>query len=264
MTGQTTLPVHRKWAEVLRSMAGRINGGEWPPGTRIPPKPVLRGYYQASDSTIQIVLQLLVERKAICRQRGLGYYVQPGWTPDDRLGDPPALYSPQRSRTRPRAVRRFSAMTEPRGWAAIAIAVVEQIASGKTGPGEKLPTREILAARFGVDPATAAKAVRYLAERGILYRPPGLGYYASPGWDRASADSEITLVLRRTAHDASDLQPVTLELLRLAWEPHGYHDFAGLDGLCTVNSPGGRPLAAPAAEHLNAEIRADYERRRAL
>lgn len=53
----------------------------------------------------------------------------------------------------------------------------EQISEGKLAPGGPLPSIAALRRDQGHSRQTASKAMRVLAEEGLIYRVPGLGYY---------------------------------------------------------------------------------------
>jgi DNA-binding GntR family transcriptional regulator len=55
----------------------------------------------------------------------------------------------------------------------------EQITDGKLAPGGRLPSIAALRREQGHSRQTAGKAMRVLADEGLIYRVPGLGYYVS-------------------------------------------------------------------------------------
>jgi DNA-binding GntR family transcriptional regulator len=73
---------------------------------------------------------------------------------------------------------------DPRQWVQAAYLVLDAIEDGSlTGLG-KLPTQEEIAAEMGVHRATVRHAYRELADLGVVYRVPGLGYFAGAGGSR--------------------------------------------------------------------------------
>jgi len=50
----------------------------------------------------------------------------------------------------------------------IADDIAQQVADGRLQPGARLPNRDELAAQYGVSHKTSGRAVRLLAERGIV------------------------------------------------------------------------------------------------
>ena len=62
----------------------------------------------------------------------------------------------------------------------IARAVETEIRSGQWAPGGRAPSRNDLAERFGVARETAARAHRWLAERGYLVAVAGVGMVITP------------------------------------------------------------------------------------
>jgi GntR family transcriptional regulator len=63
---------------------------------------------------------------------------------------------------------------DPRAYMRLAALLRDQLASGEPLP----PIRE-LRAKHGHSRQTAGKALRILEEEGLIYRVPGLGYYAA-------------------------------------------------------------------------------------
>lgn len=57
------------------------------------------------------------------------------------------------------------------------------IASGKLGPGDRLPSVQKLAKEIGVNPNTVAKAYRDLEVMGYLYTRRGMGVFIEKGID---------------------------------------------------------------------------------
>jgi DNA-binding GntR family transcriptional regulator len=67
---------------------------------------------------------------------------------------------------------------DPRQWVQAAYLLLDAIQDGSVG---KLPAQAEIAAEMGVHRATVSHAYRELAEMGIVYRVPGLGYFATVG-----------------------------------------------------------------------------------
>ena len=63
----------------------------------------------------------------------------------------------------------------------LAALIRDQIARGKLAPGGPLPSIAALRRDQGHSRQTAGKAMRVLADEGLIYRVPGLGYYISQG-----------------------------------------------------------------------------------
>ena len=59
----------------------------------------------------------------------------------------------------------------------LAAFIREQIRDGKLAPGGPLPSIAALRRDQGHSRQTAGKAMRVLADEGLIYRVPGLGYY---------------------------------------------------------------------------------------
>jgi len=70
---------------------------------------------------------------------------------------------------------------DPRAYMRLAAFIREQISDGKLAPGGPLPSIAALRREQGHSRQTAGKAMRVLADEGLIYRVPGLGYYVSYG-----------------------------------------------------------------------------------
>lgn len=66
-------------------------------------------------------------------------------------------------------------------WAAIEQAIAGDIAAGTYKPGEKLPSENTLALRFGVNRHTVRQAMSHLARRGVVRTEHGRGTYVLDG-----------------------------------------------------------------------------------
>lgn len=66
---------------------------------------------------------------------------------------------------------------DPRLWVQIAHGLIQDINDGIITPGEPLPSKNELADRYGSSLGPPQRAFQELAERGLIYRVPGLGYY---------------------------------------------------------------------------------------
>ena len=68
---------------------------------------------------------------------------------------------------------------DPRVYRRIETLVREKITDGTLGPGTPTPPINAFCREFGCARETAGKAMRSLAEEGLLVRYPGLGYYVA-------------------------------------------------------------------------------------
>lgn len=66
---------------------------------------------------------------------------------------------------------------EHRRYLRIAEVLREQIEDGRLKLGDKVPTRQLLAAEHGVHPVTVTRSLQALEVEGLIWRCPGLGYY---------------------------------------------------------------------------------------
>lgn len=64
-------------------------------------------------------------------------------------------------------------------WQSIADALRDDLAAGHYGPGDKLPTEAVLAARFGVNRHTVRHALATLAEAGLVRSRRGAGVFVT-------------------------------------------------------------------------------------
>lgn len=67
----------------------------------------------------------------------------------------------------------------PVKWRRLAASIRAQIRAGTLAPGEPAPPITELSARLGWARPTIAKALRTLADEGLLTRHDGLGYYVT-------------------------------------------------------------------------------------
>jgi GntR family transcriptional regulator len=63
-----------------------------------------------------------------------------------------------------------------------------EIASGRYGPGDPIPSEAELCERFGVARMTARRAVRVLRERGLVVTEWGKGTFVKPTEQQQSED----------------------------------------------------------------------------
>ena len=82
-------------------------------------------------------------------------------------------------RARPRAVAgvQIGEPGDPRLWVQIANGLIQDINAAKIVAGEPLPSKKKLAGEYGSTLGPPARAFRELADLGLIYRVPGLGYY---------------------------------------------------------------------------------------
>ena len=70
-------------------------------------------------------------------------------------------------------------MTDAPVWTRIRAALEDDLAAGRYGPGDRLPSETALAARFGVNRHTLRRAVAALAEAGLLHARRGAGVFVT-------------------------------------------------------------------------------------
>jgi DNA-binding transcriptional regulator YhcF (GntR family) len=107
----------------------------------------------------------------------------------------------------------------------IAESVEDSIIGGALAEEERAPSTNELAAFFRINPATAAKGVNVLVDRGVLYKRRGIGMFVAPGArDRLLADRRTSFAERfvdplldegrRLGLDADDLSRLILDRAR--------------------------------------------------
>ncbi|OSP55936.1 phosphonate metabolism transcriptional regulator PhnF [Pseudoruegeria sp. SK021] len=64
-------------------------------------------------------------------------------------------------------------------WSAIRISLTQDIAAGRYGSGDKLPTEAALAARFGVNRHTVRQALSAMADEGLVHARRGSGVFVA-------------------------------------------------------------------------------------
>lgn len=84
----------------------------------------------------------------------------------------------------------------------IADGVEQSIVDGSLAEEEQAPSTNELAAFHRINPATAAKGVNVLVDKGVLYKRRGIGMFVATG------ARERLLAERRAAFDAQFIQPL--------------------------------------------------------
>ncbi len=91
----------------------------------------------------------------------------------------------------------------------IAELVESEIVAGTMAEETQVPSTNEFAAYYRINPATAAKGVNLLVERGILYKKRGIGMFVSSG------AREKLLQIRRSAFQVQYIQPLAREARKL-------------------------------------------------
>jgi GntR family transcriptional regulator len=63
----------------------------------------------------------------------------------------------------------------------IAERLADDIAEGALAEGDRVPSTNELAACYRINPATAAKGINVLADRGLVEKHRGIGMFVAPG-----------------------------------------------------------------------------------
>jgi GntR family transcriptional regulator len=108
----------------------------------------------------------------------------------------------------------------------IAESVENSIIDRSLGEEAQAPSTNELAAFYRINPATAAKGVGMLVDKGVLYKRRGIGMFVAPG------ARELLLEERRTAFADRYLDPLLAEARKLGLGPDDIsrliHDRAAL------------------------------------
>jgi DNA-binding transcriptional regulator YhcF (GntR family) len=91
----------------------------------------------------------------------------------------------------------------------IAESVEDSIIGGGLAEEAQAPSTNELAAFYRINPATAAKGVTMLADKGVLYKRRGIGMFVAPG------ARELLLAERRTAFADRFVEPLLAEARKL-------------------------------------------------
>lgn len=91
----------------------------------------------------------------------------------------------------------------------IAEGVEDSIIDGTLAEESQAPSTNELAAFFRINPATAAKGVAMLVDKGVLYKRRGIGMFVAPG------ARELLLSERRTVFTDRFVEPLLTEAHKL-------------------------------------------------
>lgn len=95
----------------------------------------------------------------------------------------------------------------------IAESVEDAIIDGSLAEEAQAPSTNELAAFYRINPATAAKGVAMLADKGVLYKRRGIGMFVAPG------ARELLMTERRTAFADRFVDPLLAEARKLGLGP---------------------------------------------
>lgn len=95
----------------------------------------------------------------------------------------------------------------------IAESVEDSIVDGSLAEDTRAPSTNELAAFYRINPATAAKGVNMLVDKGVLVKRRGIGMFVAPG------AREQLLTERRTAFADRFIQPLLAEARTLGLSP---------------------------------------------
>ena len=95
----------------------------------------------------------------------------------------------------------------------IAENVEDAIIDGSLAEEAQAPSTNELAAFYRINPATAAKGVAMLADKGVLYKRRGIGMFVAPG------ARDLLLTERRNAFADRFVEPLLVEARKLGLRP---------------------------------------------
>lgn len=95
----------------------------------------------------------------------------------------------------------------------IAESVEDSIIDGSLPPEAQAPSTNELAGFYRINPATAAKGMAMLTDKGVLYKRRGIGMFVSPG------ARDLLLTERRSAFADRYIDPLLAEARRLGLGP---------------------------------------------
>jgi DNA-binding transcriptional regulator YhcF (GntR family) len=95
----------------------------------------------------------------------------------------------------------------------IAESVEDSIIDGSLAEEAQAPSTNELAAFYRINPATAAKGIAMLADKGVLYKRRGIGMFVAPG------ARELLLTERRAAFADRYLDPLLAEARKIGLGP---------------------------------------------
>ncbi|WP_203580915.1 GntR family transcriptional regulator [Microbacterium hibisci] len=95
----------------------------------------------------------------------------------------------------------------------IAESVEDAIIDGSLAEEAQAPSTNELAAFYRINPATAAKGVAMLTDKGVLYKRRGIGMFVAPG------ARERLMTERRTAFADRFVEPLLAEARKLGLGP---------------------------------------------
>lgn len=91
----------------------------------------------------------------------------------------------------------------------IAEQIEDDIINGMVQEGERVPSTNEFAAHYQINPATAAKGINQLVEKGILFKKRGIGMFVAEG-----AKGILTLKRKEQFYEAFIL-PLKMEAAKL-------------------------------------------------
>jgi DNA-binding transcriptional regulator YhcF (GntR family) len=95
----------------------------------------------------------------------------------------------------------------------VAESVEDSIIDGSLAAEDQAPSTNELAAFYRINPATAAKGIAMLTEKGVLYKQRGIGMFVAPG------ARDLLLAERRNAFADRFVDPLLAEARKLGLGP---------------------------------------------
>ncbi len=95
----------------------------------------------------------------------------------------------------------------------VAESVEDSIIDGSLAPEAQAPSTNELAAFYRINPATAAKGIAMLTDKGVLYKQRGIGMFVAPG------ARDLLMAERRNAFADRFVDPLLAEARKLGLGP---------------------------------------------
>ncbi|WOF23206.1 GntR family transcriptional regulator [Microbacterium betulae] len=113
----------------------------------------------------------------------------------------------------------------------IAEQVEDSIVDGTLSEEAQAPSTNELASFYRINPATAAKGVNMLVDKGVVYKRRGIGMFVATG------ARELLLSERRSAFADRYVQPLLAEARKLGLGPDDVADLVRVNAAQAIPSP---------------------------
>jgi len=175
----------------------QADGGTLPGGRRVTGRKKLKAEMDGQDQTHSLVPGY----DQIAAKAGRRHRPRPGQTSRLANWQTSEHAAPQPGAPGAAGFRLVIGMDgDQRAWVPVANALLDCIASGAVRAGSRVPPVTSLGVECPLAPGTTGRAFRALADEGVLYWVPGLGYHVRTRFtiavsDRPRQDGRLTAVL---------------------------------------------------------------------